>query len=98
MDTKLEKLCKGVRAIAPGIEVHIKASQSQSDPDCWSVIVIAGAAVLIYTDFAPLEDALADACNKLAKISSKMMAAVRPTDPSPINLDVDPDSEPKRTE
>lgn len=95
MDNKLEKLCKGVRAIAPGIEVHIRASEVLSDQ--WSVVVIAGAAVLIYTEYGNLEDSLAEACKKLASISSKMMAAVRPTDPAPLNLDIDPDSESGKT-
>jgi hypothetical protein len=91
MDSQLEKLCKGVRAIAPGIEVHIKASEVLSDQ--WSVMVVAGAAVLIYTDYSSLEEALDQACRKLASISSKMMAAVRPTDPAALKLDVEPESE-----
>jgi hypothetical protein len=87
----LEKLCKGVRAIAPGVEVRIKTSEVIHDHV--SIMVVAGAAVLIFTDFAPLEESLAQACHKLASISSKMMAAVRPTDPAPFNLETDPDSE-----
>jgi hypothetical protein len=78
---RLEKLLAGVRAIGPGIEVRFTPSQVLSDQ--WSVTVIAGSAILIYTDFDIIENALAEACQKLASISSKMMAAVRRTDPPP---------------
>lgn len=71
--------------------MRIKTSEVFSDQ--FSVVVVAGAAVVIFTDFAPLEESLDNACRKLASISSRMMAAVRPTDPAPLNLDVDPDSE-----
>jgi hypothetical protein len=103
----LHKLCEGVRAIAPGIEVRIKASEGMSDQ--YSIMVVAGAAILLYTDYLPLEESLAQACSKLASISSRMMAAVRPpheagssTEPAPppsgvplslSTLDLDPDSE-----
>jgi hypothetical protein len=78
---RLERLLAGVRAIGPGIEIRITPSSVLSDQ--WSVTVIAGSAILIYTDFDIIENALAEACRKLASISSKMMAAVRRTDPPP---------------
>lgn len=103
--TLLQKLCDGVRAIAPGIEVRIKNSEVLSGE--YSIMVVAGAAILLHTDYAPLEDSLSQACMKLASISNRMMAAVRPapeTEPSPppsdiplslslSTLDMDPDSE-----
>jgi cysteine sulfinate desulfinase/cysteine desulfurase-like protein len=77
----LEKLCHGVRAIAPTTEIHLKPSETQ--PGHWAVMVVAGAAIVIYTDFAPIEISLEAACKKLSSISARMMAAVHPSSPPP---------------
>jgi hypothetical protein len=78
---KLEKLCTGVRAIAPGIEIRLKPSEGEVGK--WSVIVSAGDAILVYTDYEPLDGALTTALAKLASISQRMLAAVRPPDSGP---------------
>jgi len=79
---KLQKLCRGVRAIGPSFEVHLKPSEHA--PDEWAIMVVAGgAAILINTDFASLETALDQACARLASISQKTLAAVRPSSPPP---------------
>lgn len=80
---KIQKLCDGVRAIGPGIEIRLKPSEDV--PDQWSVMVIGGngGAILIYTDFDTLDRALAQACSKLANISQRMMAAVRQSGSTP---------------
>lgn len=74
-DEKLEKLCTGVRAIAPGIEIRLKPSEGEAGK--WSVIVSAGDAILVYTEYVPLDDALHAALVKIASISQRMLAAVR---------------------
>ena len=78
---KLEKLCKGVRAIGAGVEIRIRPSEVVSDQ--WSVMISAGAAIIAHTDYMPLDDALDQALGKLASISSRMMAAIRQTPPTP---------------
>lgn len=78
---KLKRLCHGVRAIAPTTEIQLKPSETE--PEHWAVMVVAGAAILIHTDFAPLDQSLDQACVKLASISTRMMAAVRQSDRPP---------------
>lgn len=74
-DEKLIKLCKGVRAIGHGAEVRIKPSEIISDE--WSIMIFVGGAIISFTDFLPIEEALDQALSKLASISSRMMAAIR---------------------
>jgi hypothetical protein len=78
-EDKLEKLCKGVRAIGAGVEIRIKPSEVISDH--WSVMINAGAAIIAYTDFVPIEEALDQAIAKLATISTRMMRAIKETPP-----------------
>jgi hypothetical protein len=83
---KLEKLCKGVRAIGAGVEIRISPSEVTSDE--WSVMLSAGGVIIHHTEFLPLDAALDAALAKLASISSRMMAAVKqasepPPPPSP---------------
>lgn len=79
---KLKRLCKGVQAIGSGFEVHLKPSEDR--PDEWAIMVVAGgAAVLVNTDFGTLEASLDQACSRLASISQKTLAAVRPSSPPP---------------
>jgi len=75
MNDKLDKLCQGVAAIAPGIEIRLKPSETEEGQ--WSVVVSVGDVILIATDFAPLDEALGRALGKIASISTRMMAAVR---------------------
>jgi len=77
---KLEKLCKGVRAIGYGVEIRIRPSEVVSDQ--WSVMISAGAAIIAHTDFLPLDEALDQALGRLASISSRMMAAIKQAPPS----------------
>jgi hypothetical protein len=79
-EEKLAKLCKGVRAIGHGAEIRIKPSEVVSDQ--WSVMIFVGAAIIAFSDFLPLEEALDQSLKKLATISSRMMAAIRQTPPS----------------
>jgi len=76
-DDKLAKLAKGVRAIGHGAEIRIKPSEVISDQ--WSVMISVGAAIIAFTDFLPLDEALDQGLKKLATISSRMMAAIRQT-------------------
>jgi hypothetical protein len=79
---KLQKLCKGVRAIGSGFEIHLKPSDEK--PEEWAVLVVAGgAAILINTDFADLDNTLDQACSRLASVSQRTLAAVRPSKPPP---------------
>lgn len=79
MSDSLHKLCQAVAAISPGIEIRIR--QSAAEPDEWSVVVAASDAILVCTDYGPLDVALGIAVGKLAGISTRMMAAVRPSEP-----------------
>lgn len=92
----IEKLCRGVRAISPNVEIRIRLSPVLSDH--FSITVQAGSAILFETDYLPLDEALLAACKRLSSISSRMMAAVRRSDSSPpsapksdepITIDVD---------
>jgi hypothetical protein len=79
---KLQKLCKGVRAIGPSFEIHLKPSDQ--NPDEWAVMVIAGgAAILVNTDFAPIEESVDQALRRLTAISQKTLVAVRQSNPPP---------------
>lgn len=78
-DEKLIKLAKGVRAIGNGAEIRIKPSEVLSDE--WSVMIFVGAAIILFTDFLPLDRAIDQALSKLASISSRMMAAIRQEPP-----------------
>ena len=75
LEGKLVKLCQGAAAIAPGIEIRFKPSETAAGQ--WAVMLSVGDAILVYTDYAPLDDALDRALSKLASISTRMMAAVR---------------------
>lgn len=79
MSDKLHKLCHAVAAIAPGIEIRLRPGAAK--PDEWSVVVAAGDAILVCTDYEPIDDALDHALGKIAGISTRMMAAVRPSEP-----------------
>lgn len=81
MTGALEKLCHGVRAISPGMEIHFRPSENE--PEKWAVMILAGGAVIINTDFDTVDKSVEQACAKLAKISARMMAAVRPSNPPP---------------
>jgi len=72
---KLQKLCQGVEAISP--QAEIKFVPSSSDQGKWSVVVAVGDAILVYTEYAAIDDAIAQALKKLAAISTRMLAAVR---------------------
>ncbi len=78
---KLVKLCHGVQAVGPGIEIQIKPSETE--PGKWSIVVIAGAVIIFATDFERLEIALDAACAKIASMSTRMMAAVSKSTPPP---------------
>jgi hypothetical protein len=91
-EEKLGKLCKGVRAIGNGAEIRIKPSEVVSDQ--WSIMIFVGAAIISFTDFLPLEEALDQSLSKLASISSRMMAAIRQgpppsSDPPPLTGSLD---------
>jgi len=75
---KLRALCNGARAISPGLEVKIVASDRE--PERWCVTIGASSVVLVWTEYAPLEDALDQALRKLASISHRTLAAVTPPD------------------
>jgi hypothetical protein len=76
---RFRKFCDGVRAIAPGVEIHIRPSEAVKEH--WSILVHVGAAIILYTDYGSLDDAVAQASGKLAGISSRMMAAIREAPP-----------------
>ncbi len=78
---KLVKLCHGVQAVGPGIEIQFKPSEET--PDQWSVVVIAGAVILFNTEYASLDEALEQACKKIQSMSTRMMAAVARSSPPP---------------
>lgn len=79
---KLQRLCKGVRTIGSSFEIHLKPSDQ--NPEEWAVMVVAGgAAVLVNTDFAPIEDSIDQALRRLAAISQKTLVAVRQSNPPP---------------
>jgi len=83
---KLQRLCNGVRTIGSGFEIHLKPSEDS--PDEWAIMVVAGgAAVLVNTDFGTLDATLDQACSRLASISTKTLAAVRPSSPPPPDTD-----------
>lgn len=83
---KLQRLCKGVRTIGTSFEIHLKPSEDS--PDEWAIMVVAGgAAVLVNTDFGALEDALDQACSRLASVSQRTLVAVRPPPDSPPDTD-----------
>lgn len=91
-EEKLAKLCKGVRAIGNGAEIRIKPSEVVSDQ--WSIMIFVGAAIIAFSDFLPIDEALDQALLKLASISSRMMAAVRQgpppsSDPPPLTGSLD---------
>jgi hypothetical protein len=94
-DEKLEKLCKGVRAIGHGVEIRIKPSEVVSDQ--WSIMISAGAAIIAFTDFLPLGEALDQALQKLTSISTRMMRAIRETPPSSSDSPMPPPSSPVET-
>jgi len=71
---KLQKLCKGVRAISPGIEIQFKPAEGL--PDHWSIVVAVGGAVLYYTDYGELDASLDQAIARLSSISNRMMKAI----------------------
>lgn len=79
-DEKLIKLCKSVRAIGQGAEIRIKPSEVVSDE--WSIMIFVGGAIISFSDFLPIEEALDQALAKLASISTRMMAAIRQGPPS----------------
>lgn len=90
---KLQRLCKGVRTIGSGFEIHLKPSDE--DAEEWAILVVAGgAAVLVNTDFGALEDALDQALSRLASVSQRTLVAVRPSSP-PSPPDTDAASPPK---
>ncbi len=68
-----------------GVEagVDIRLVPSALAPGHWSVMVWAGDLILLNTDFDTLDRSLDQALTNLAKISQRMMAAVRPTDSTP---------------
>lgn len=80
---KLQRLCKGVRTIGSGFEIHLKPSDENAEE--WAILVVAGgAAVLVNTDFSSLDDVLDQACSRLASVSQRTLVAVRPpSDPPP---------------
>ena len=86
MREKLQKLCQGVRALGPGIEIQLKPSDDAA-LDHWAILVCASSVILIHTDYQPIEEAIDEACVKIAKMSQKMMAAVRSTGSSPPSSD-----------
>jgi len=77
---KLMKLCHGVQAVGTGIEIQLKPSETAGQ---WSIVVIAGAVILFATEFTTLEKALDQACQKIASMSTRMMAAVTQSTPPP---------------
>lgn len=87
---RFRKFCEGVRAIAPGVEIHIRPSESVKDH--WSILVYVGAAIILYTDYAPLDDVVAYASSKLAGISTRMMAAIREVPAIPSTIPPPPES------
>jgi hypothetical protein len=75
---KLLKLCNGVRAISPGMEV--KVISSQDNVTHFSVAVCVSSVVIFATDFGLLDTVLSLAISKLANISQRTLAAVKPSD------------------
>jgi len=74
---KLKALTKGVRALSPAFEIRLVPSKE--NPDHWAVFVeITNAVVIIETDFGLLDNVLGLAISKLANISQRTLAAVRP--------------------
>jgi len=73
---KLKKLCKGVRAVSPGLKIELTASVDH--PDQWCITVSASSVILVFTDFGPLDKVLGFAISKLANISQRTLAAVKP--------------------
>lgn len=75
MSENLKKLCQGVEAISSGVEIRLIPSESERGK--WSIVVAVRDAILIWTDFAPIDESVDKALSKLAAISTRMMAAVR---------------------
>lgn len=77
---KLDKLCKGAQSIGPAVEIRLRPSEKE--PGKWSVLlVVADATIIANTDFLEPGEAVDAALRKLASISSRMMAAVRQSQP-----------------
>lgn len=90
MPGALEKLCHGVRAISPGMEIHF--TPSESEPEKWAVLIVANGAIIVNTDYDVVEKSVEQALRKLANISARMMAAVRPS-PLPMSPDTEKEKE-----
>ena len=72
---KLQRLLKGVRAISPNVEIHLKPAGSLAEH--YSVSFAVGQAILYASDYDELNASLDAALKKLASISTRMMAAAR---------------------
>jgi hypothetical protein len=75
---KLMTLAKGVRAISPGLKIEI--TNSESNPDQFCISVAASSVIIIFTGFGTMESVLSLAISKLANISQRTLAAVKPAD------------------
>lgn len=87
---RFRKFCDGARAIASGVEIHVRPSEAVKEH--WSILVYVGAAIILYTDYGSLDDAVAQANSKLAGISSRMMAAIREVPAIPSTIPPPPES------
>jgi len=63
------------------MEIHF--TPSESEPEKWAVLIVANGAIIVNTDFDVVDKSVEQALSKLAKISARMMAAVRPSNPPP---------------